>query len=116
MEKTKINFNCIFNSTMVESELDTDSLSKLMEEMGIALSTQGEIVYKLLLWNDDINSMEHVLISLIDICGVSGDDAYRIMIEAHSKGKSIAKTGSYEDMNNMKDALNKKMIEATIEK
>jgi len=120
MEKTKIRFE-LFDaqcSTLTENEVgvDTDSLSKLMEEMGIGLSTQNESVYKLLLWNDEVNSMEHVMEALITICGIKNEDAFRIMLEAHSKGKSIAKTGSYDDMVSMKDALNKQMIEATVEK
>jgi ATP-dependent Clp protease adapter protein ClpS len=37
------------------------------------------------------------------------------MLEAHIKGKAIAKTGSFEEMVGMKKQLNVRGIEATVE-
>lgn len=107
----------IKNNTVEEVDIDTDvdqdSLTNLMNEMGISFSSETE--YKLILWNDDVNDMLHVALALYEICDLNNEEAMEIMMEAHLKGKAIAKSGSFEDMNNMKQALNKRKIEATVE-
>jgi len=99
----------------VESDVntDTDSLTELLEELGISRETEGS--HKLLLWNDEVNDMLHVVLALFEICGLDNEEAMRVMLEAHNKGKAVAKTGTEEDMKIMKDALNKRGIEATVE-
>jgi ATP-dependent Clp protease adapter protein ClpS len=74
-----------------------------------------EDTYKLLIHNDHVNDMLHVVLSLVAICKLSPEEASSIMMEAHINGKAVAKTGSLEQMNNMKKALNNMNIEATVE-
>jgi ATP-dependent Clp protease adapter protein ClpS len=50
------------------------------------------------------------------ICKISVEDSFKVMIEAHTKGKAVAKTGNYDEIYSMKDALNKLNLEATVEK
>lgn len=104
------------NSVLVEEEIDTESLNDLMNELGIKMSSKNEDVYKLLLWNDEFNSMEYVMECLITICKLTVEESFTVMMEAHTKGKAVAKKGSYDEMISMKDALNKMNLEATIEK
>ena len=119
MEKIKLKFD-IYNSTLddieIDNDVDTDSLNKLMDELGINMSSKNEDTYKLLLWNDEVNSMEYVMGCLMKICKISVEDSFKVMIEAHTKGKSVAKTGNYDEIYSMKDALNKLNLEATVEK
>jgi len=101
------------NLADVEIDTDNDSLTKLMEEIGIKRSDDNQ--YTLVLHNDDVNDMLHVTLALYEICGLNNEDALRVMMEAHEKGKAVAKSGSLSDMNVMKDSLNKRGIEATVE-
>lgn len=104
------------NSVVVEEQVDTESLTNLMDELGIKMSSKNDDVYKLLLWNDEFNSMEYVMGCLIKICKLTVEDSFIVMMEAHSNGKAVAKKGSYDEMLSMKDALNKMNLEATVEK
>jgi len=99
-----------------DEDVDTDTthLDEVLNELGISRATKGE--YSLLLWNDDVNDMIHVVLALYEICKLENDDAMRVMMEAHNKGKAVAKTGSLEEMNKMKQGLNDRGIEATVEK
>lgn len=101
-------------STIEKTEIGVEKLKKVMSELGI--SSFSEEPYKLILFNDDVNSMEHVTESLITICKMTMEEAVSYMLEAHLKGKSVIKTGEYDEMINMKDGLNKRLINASIEK
>lgn len=101
------------NLADTDVETDNDSLTKLMNEIGISMSDDNE--FKLLIWNDDVNDMLHVVLALYEVCQLNNEDAMRIMMEAHNKGKAIAKSGSQDDMIAMKIALNIRGIEATVE-
>jgi ATP-dependent Clp protease adapter protein ClpS len=94
-------------------DVDTDSLTNLLEELGIKMSTEGS--HKLLLWNDEVNDMLHVVLALYEICGLDNEEAMRIMLEAHNKGKAVAKSGTEKEMMKMKQGLNDRGIEATVE-
>ena len=89
-------------------------LTEILENLGICLSNGKQ--YNLILFNDDVNSMEHVTECLITICKISAEEAVKHMLEAHIKGKSIIKTGDYETLVEMKIALNNKKINASVEK
>lgn len=97
----------------VEIDVDQDSLTDLMNEIGIKRSDDND--YSLILHNDDVNDMLHVVLALYEICELNNEEAMRIMMEAHNKGKAVAKTGSFDEMNSMKVALNERGIEATVE-
>jgi ATP-dependent Clp protease adapter protein ClpS len=94
-----------------EIKQNTDNLTDLLNELGI----KKEEKYSLILWNDHVNDMLHIIISLIDICKLNNDEAVIVMLEAHTKGKSVIKSGSFDEINDMKKSLNKRNIEATIE-
>jgi len=104
-----------FQGNLADVEIDTDneSLTDLMNEIGIKRADDNE--FALVLHNDDVNDMMHVALALYEICDLGSEDAMRIMMEAHDKGKAVAKTGSFNDMNGMKVALNTRGIEATVE-
>lgn len=126
MGKNKIDFSVISSFCMndivnddgigIKTNTDTESLKKLLSSLGIQLSSENEDLYKLILWNDEINSMEYVMESLYIICELDEKESFKIMMEAHIAGRAIAKSGSYDEILIMKNALNKKNIEATIEK
>lgn len=61
---------------------------------------------KLVLWNDDVNTFNFVIASLIDICGHILEQAEQCTILIHYKGKCTIKTGSLE----LLEPMHKKLI------
>lgn len=112
LERLGYNYNPE-NGVVAEPDTDEETITDLMNELGI--ETSKETVYKLLLWNDEINSMDIVVVALYEICKLTPEEAVQFMMEAHTKGKAVIKSGSFEEMNAMKAALNKRNIEASVE-
>ena len=63
----------------------------LLEE---AVVKQNEIV----LHNDDVNTFDHVINSLIYACEHSPEQAEQCALLVHYKGKCTVKTGVYDDL------------------
>ena len=59
-----------------------------------AVSTQNEIV----LFNDDVNTFDHVIETLVYACDHSSEQAEQCAILVHYKGKCTVKTGLYDDL------------------
>ncbi|HUH28585.1 ATP-dependent Clp protease adaptor ClpS [Gelidibacter sp.] len=55
---------------------------------------QNEIV----LYNDDVNTFDYVIDTLIYACDHTPEQAEQCSILVHYKGKCTVKTGSYEDL------------------
>lgn len=69
----------------------------------------------LIVWNDDVNSFEWVIETLIKICGHSPEQAEQCAIIIDSKGKYAVKEGSYDLLKPQCDAITERGINATIE-
>lgn len=69
---------------------------KTSEEIFLAeeVSKQNEIV----LFNDDVNTFDHVIETLISVCDHTPEQAEQCSIIVHYKGKCTVKTGPYEDL------------------
>ena len=63
----------------------------LLEE---AVETQNEIV----LFNDDVNTFDHVINTLIYACEHTAEQAEQCALLVHYKGKCTVKTGLYDDL------------------
>ena len=63
----------------------------LVEEQVI---TQNEIV----LHNDDVNTFDHVINTLISVCEHTAEQAEQCSLIVHYKGKCTVKTGLYDDL------------------
>ena len=55
---------------------------------------QNEIV----LFNDEVNTFDHVIDTLIYACDHTSEQAEQCAVLVHYKGKCIVKTGSYDDL------------------
>ena len=72
------------------------SKEKTSEELLLkeAVITQNEIV----LHNDDVNTFDHVIETLIHACDHTSEQAEQCAILVHYKGKCTVKTGLYDDL------------------
>ncbi len=69
----------------------------------------------LIVWNDDVNTFEWVIETLIKICGHTQEQAEQCAIIIDSKGKYAVKEGSYDLLKPQCDAITDRGINATIE-
>lgn len=69
----------------------------------------------IILWNDDINTFDHVMHCLITVCKHNKEQAEQCAMIIHNNGKCDVKSGSMEDMKPMKDLLIDGGLSATIE-
>jgi len=74
------------------------------------------LLSKLVVHNDDVNTFDWVIESLIDICGHTTVQAEQCAMIIHYKGKYTVNKGEFEELKPMKNALIDRGINATIEK
>lgn len=88
-------------------------LHDLAEETDV-LTIEGETC-NLIVWNDDVNTFEWVIETLIQVCGHSEEQAEQCAYIIHFQGKYAVKNGSYEDLKSQRDAIIDRGINATVE-
>ncbi len=69
----------------------------------------------LIVWNDNINTFDWVIESLVEICGHTRPQAEQCAMIIHYKGKYAVKTGSLKKLSPMREALVDRGIGATVE-
>src|SRR5688500_10272562 len=77
--------------------------------------TELEAPCNLIVWNDEVNTFEWVIESLVDICKHSYEQAEQCAYIIHFRGKYSVKQGSFEDLKPMCEAIIDRGIGATVE-
>jgi ATP-dependent Clp protease adaptor protein ClpS len=54
--------------------------------------------HEIVLHNDDVNTFDHVIDSLIDVCEHTAEQAEQCATLVHYKGKCTVKSGEYKDL------------------
>ncbi|MFI5132551.1 MAG: ATP-dependent Clp protease adaptor ClpS [Chitinophagales bacterium] len=93
----------------IKTQVLTDSRSET------DLLTSVEDSCSLIVWNDEVNTFEWVIETLIDVCGHSPEQAEQCSYFIHFKGKYAVKQGSYDELKPQCDAITDRGIGATIE-
>jgi ATP-dependent Clp protease adaptor protein ClpS len=91
------------NTSVQEQEL-TDLLEAI----------ENTDVKDLVVFNDDFNTFEHVIKTLIRVCKHTLEQAEQCTLLIHYKGKCAVRTGSYEELNPMREAICEAGIDAKI--
>ena len=91
----------------------TYSNTKIKEDFDVL--TQLDEYCTLIVWNDDVNSFDWVIETLVEVCGHTTEQAEQCAIIIDSKGKYAVKEGSYDLLKPMCDAITERGIGATIE-
>jgi ATP-dependent Clp protease adaptor protein ClpS len=87
----------------IESDEDTDVL------------TAEAINHNLIVWNDEVNTFEWVIETLMEVCGHQKEQAEQCAMLIHTKGKYAVKNGSYDILKPQCDSITDRLINATIE-
>ena len=80
-----------------------DSSEQLLEEQ------------ELILYNDDVNTFDHVIDALIDVCRHSSEQAEQSAMIAHFKGKCSVLEGSYSELKAAMEEMTRREISVKIE-
>ena len=72
------------------------TIEKTQQETSVleAVDVNNEIV----LFNDDVNTFDHVIDTLIRVCKHTSEQAEQCAILVHYKAKCTVKTGSYNEL------------------
>ncbi|MFM7015936.1 MAG: ATP-dependent Clp protease adaptor ClpS [Bacteroidota bacterium] len=89
-------------------------LSPELEEE-IAVEEQTDKHKSIVLHNDNYNTFDWVIESLMDVCDHHPEQATQCSYIVHYKGKCSVKEGAYDKLKPMKDALIDRGLNATIE-
>ena len=71
-------------------------------------------VYDLVVFNDDINTFDHVIKTLVRVCKHTPEQAEQCTFLIHYKGKCSVKNGSFDDLKPMREAICEVGIDARI--
>ena len=77
-------------------------------------TTEEAEMWSLVVFNDDINTFEHVTQTLIDVCGHEPEQAEQCTLLIHHKGKCTVKTGSFDEMAPMRNTICHRGISAEV--
>jgi ATP-dependent Clp protease adaptor protein ClpS len=84
-----------------------------------AIEVEAEVIesdgYVLIVWNDDFNTFDWVIKTLVEVCKHDPEQAEQCAILIHFKGKCDVKKGSYEELKTMCEAIVERGIGATVE-
>lgn len=90
-----------------------DILTKVFEETDTLTTENGG--HSLIVWNDEVNTFDWVIATLIEICGHNEQQAEQCAMLIHTKGKYAVKEGGYDTLKPMCDAITERGIGASIE-
>ncbi len=96
---------------MLRAEYDTETL--LEEDVDVI--TKREKKYHIIVWNDDVNTFEWVIETLIDICGHNEEQAEQCALLIHTQGKYAVQQGTYKNLKPKTEAIVDRGINATLE-
>lgn len=85
---------------------------RMEEEEGVAVV--GDRLREVILHNDDVNTFEHVIISLMEICGHEPLQAEQCAWIVHNNGKCSVKRGRFDALKPMCEALCERGLSADI--
>ena len=104
----------VLRITLQKTE-DMSTETETMEDAGVDVLTDFEKSYQILVWNDEVNTFQWVIETLIEVCGHSEEQAEQCAMLIHTKGKYGVKNGSYEILKPQCDAITERGIGATLE-
>jgi ATP-dependent Clp protease adaptor protein ClpS len=81
----------------------------------ILVENKNNDIKHIVVYNDDVNTFDHVIESLVDICNMDIIAANQCAMLVHYKGKCDVKSGDYEELKPKCLELLNRQISAKIE-
>lgn len=93
----------------------TNAGTKTLEEQDVDVLTSFAKTYQIVVWNDEVNTFEWVIETLVEVCAHSTEQAEQCAMIIHTKGKYAVQQGSYDNLKPKVDAITDRGISATLE-
>jgi len=77
--------------------------------------TLDEDLRDLVVYNDDFNTFEHVINTLIKVCKHNIEQAEQCTLIIHNTGKCAVKNGTYDELRPMRESICSAGIDAKIQ-
>lgn len=91
-----------------------DILTEILEQEDVLLLEDTSDMRELVVYNDDVNTFEHVINTLVQVCRHTQEQAEQCTMLIHYKGKCTVKLGSYSELETMCTAIHDRGISADI--
>lgn len=88
--------------------------TEILHDEDILLLEEHIDLRNLVVYNDDVNTFEHVIDTLIHVCNHSQEQAEQCTYLIHYKGKCTVKVGAFEELEGMCTAIHDRGISADI--
>lgn len=95
----------LISSGYTETEIETDVL----------VDESLDALHNIIVWNDEVNTFDWVIESLIDICNHTPESAEQCALIVHYSGKYAVKKGNFDTLKPMCEGLLDRGIMATID-
>lgn len=89
------------------------TIEKVQEE--VLVEEQLGKNHEIVLYNDDVNTFDHVIDTLIKVCKHTSEQAEQCAILVHYKGRCTVKTGSFDELKPLCTQLLEAGLSAEIE-
>jgi ATP-dependent Clp protease adaptor protein ClpS len=93
----------------------TQNKTDVFNQNEIDVLTTTDESCTLIVWNDEVNTFEWVIETLMEVCGHSYEQAEQCSYIIHFRGKYAVKNGSFDDLKPQCEAIIDRGINATIE-
>ncbi len=104
-----------FRKLIVRPEERMEKVKPLYrKEKAVEVLEEMTEVKDLVVFNDDVNTFEHVIKTLIRVCKHTAEQAEQCTMLIHYKGKCAVKTGLFDELKPMKDGICEAGIDAKI--
>ncbi|HET8829656.1 MAG TPA: ATP-dependent Clp protease adaptor ClpS [Pelobium sp.] len=77
--------------------------------------TSLKVVHRLILWNDDVNSFDHVIYCLMKYLDYSENQSEKIAWTVHNEGKCAVLEGSFTEMEVYRKILQQEGLTVTVD-
>jgi ATP-dependent Clp protease adaptor protein ClpS len=89
-------------------------LRKELVEVDVLESVETTDLMDLVVFNDDVNTFDHVIKTLVRVCRHTQEQAEQCTLLIHYRGKCAVKAGSFDYLKPMREAICEAGIDAKI--
>ena len=83
-------------------------------EVDVMDETVDTEVYNLVVFNDEVNTFEYVIDTLIEVCEHTPEQAEQCTVLIHHKGKCTVKNGGFEELAPLRNEICRRGIAAEV--
>ncbi|MGV3541098.1 MAG: ATP-dependent Clp protease adaptor ClpS [Rufibacter sp.] len=91
-----------------------DILTEILEQEDVLLLEDTTEMRELVVYNDDVNTFEHVINTLVQVCRHTQEQAEQCTMLIHYKGKCTVKLGAFTELLPMCTAIHDRGISADV--